>query len=41
MAKTSTRVRHPILFHAISVAQRLRHPGAIAMCQNARDEYFV
>ncbi|MDP2319820.1 MAG: LysR family transcriptional regulator [Acidobacteriota bacterium] len=28
-------------FYAISVEQRLRHPGAVAICQNARDEYFV
>lgn len=28
-------------FYAISVERRLRHPGAIAICQNARDEYFV
>jgi LysR family transcriptional activator of nhaA len=28
-------------FYAISVEQRLRHPGAIAICQSAREEYFV
>jgi len=28
-------------FYAISVERRLRHPGAVAICQNARDEYFV
>jgi LysR family transcriptional activator of nhaA len=28
-------------FYAISVEQRLRHPGVVAISQNARDEYFV
>lgn len=28
-------------FYAISVEKRLKHPGAVAICQNAREEYFV
>lgn len=28
-------------FYAISVEQRLRHPGAVAICEGARSEYFV
>ncbi|MGE0041168.1 MAG: LysR family transcriptional regulator [Vicinamibacterales bacterium] len=28
-------------FYAISVEQRLSHPGAVAICQNAGKEYFV
>jgi LysR family transcriptional activator of nhaA len=28
-------------FYAISVERRLRHPGAVAICQGAREEYFV
>lgn len=27
-------------FYAISVEQRLRHPGAVAICENAKSEYF-
>lgn len=26
--------------YAISVEQRLRHPAAVAICQNAKSEYF-
>lgn len=28
-------------FYAISVDQRLRHPGAVAICENAKSEYFA
>lgn len=28
-------------FYAISVERRLRHPGAVAICENARSEYFA
>lgn len=28
-------------FYAISVEQRLRHPGAVAICEGARSEYFA
>ncbi|MEQ1869258.1 MAG: LysR family transcriptional regulator [Vicinamibacterales bacterium] len=28
-------------FYAISVEQRLRHPGAVAICGNAKSEYFA
>lgn len=28
-------------FYAISVEQRLRHPGVVAICQGARAEYFA
>lgn len=27
-------------FYAISVERRLRHPGAVAICENAKSEYF-
>jgi LysR family transcriptional regulator, transcriptional activator of nhaA len=28
-------------FYAISVEQRLRHPGAVAICESAKSEYFA